>query len=64
LQAISLSVGVDEYFFGVEAITETTNAARYWSDLKRQMVEKEGFSEVYDEIVKLNMPGRDCRLVT
>jgi hypothetical protein len=43
----------------VGSLTETTNANRLWSDIKRQMVEKEGFSELYDEIVKLNMPGKD-----
>ena len=46
----------------VQALSETANAARYWSDLKRQMIDKEGFSEVYDEIVKLKMPGADGKL--
>jgi DNA-damage-inducible protein D len=43
----------------IAALTETTNPNRYWSDLKRQMAEKEGFSEVYDEIVNLKMPAKD-----
>lgn len=46
----------------IEALTETTNAARYWSDMKRQMIEKEGFSELYDEIVRLEMVARDGKL--
>jgi DNA-damage-inducible protein D len=46
----------------IEALSDTTNAARYWSDLKRQMTDKEGFSEVYEEIVKLKMPGADGKL--
>ncbi len=46
----------------VEALTTSSNPARYWSDLKRQMTDKEGFSELYDEIVKLKMPAADGKL--
>ena len=46
----------------VAALSGTDNPSRYWSDMKRQMVDKEGFSEVYDEIVKLKMPGSDGKL--
>ena len=53
----------NEWYFSVTdiigALVESTNPARYWSDLKRQLSEKEGFSEVYDKIVKLKMPGAD-----
>ena len=52
-----------EWFFSiidvVGAIADTDNPGRYWSDLKRQLAEEEGFSEVYDKIVKLKMPGAD-----
>ena len=52
-----------EWFFSiidvVEALTDSTNPNRYWSDLKRQMVEKEGFSESYAKIVRLKLPASD-----
>jgi len=46
----------------VSALTGTTNASRMWSDIKRHMVEKEGFSELYDEIVLLKMLSADGKL--
>src|SRR5579859_5027714 len=46
----------------VEALAGSTNPRRYWSDLKRQMSEKEGFSELYDQIVQLPMPGADGKM--
>jgi DNA-damage-inducible protein D len=53
----------DEWWFSVVdvigALTESPNPRRYWSDLKRQMAEKEGFSELYGKIVQLPMPGAD-----
>ncbi|MEM9097345.1 MAG: BRO family protein [Pseudomonadota bacterium] len=52
-----------EWWFAVTdvvgAITESTNPRRYWSDLKRQLIEKEGNSELYEEIVQLPMPAAD-----
>ena len=51
----------DEWHFSivdvVEAITETSNPRRYWSDLKRKLVDVEGFSQLYANIVQLEMPG-------
>lgn len=44
------------------ALTGTSTPRRYWSDLKRQLVEKEGFSELYEEIVQLKMPSADGKL--
>jgi len=38
---------------------EVRERPRYWSDLKRQMVEKEGFSESYAKIVRLKLPASD-----
>lgn len=53
----------DEWWFSIidvlGALTESANARRYWTDLKRQMSEKEGFSELYDKIVQLRMPAAD-----
>ncbi len=40
----------------VRALAKTTNANRYWTDLKRDLREKEGFPEVYDKIVSLRLP--------
>jgi prophage antirepressor-like protein len=56
-----------EWWFSIVDVCEAlgvnaTNPARYWSDLKRQITEKEGFSELGDEIVKLKMPGADGKL--
>lgn len=52
-----------EWYFSVvdviKAITESPRPAGYWSDLKRKLVEEEGFSELYDNIVKLPLPGAD-----
>lgn len=44
------------------ALTGTATPRRYWSDLKRQLVEKEGFSELYEEIVQLKMESTDGKL--
>lgn len=53
----------DEWWFSIidvlGAVTESANPRRYWSDLKRQVAEKEGFSELYDRIVQLKMPAED-----
>ena len=55
-----------EWWFWVvdvcEALTGTSNPRRYWSDLKRQLADKEGFSQVYEEIVQLGMPGLDGKM--
>ena len=42
----------------VTALAETTNANRYWTDLKRKLRDEEGFPEVYEKIVTLGMPTR------
>jgi len=55
-----------EWYFSIidicEALTDSTNPRRYWSDLKRQIIEIEGHSEMYDEIVQLTMPGADGKM--
>jgi DNA-damage-inducible protein D len=43
----------------VEAITESPRARKYWSDLKRQIIEKEGGSELSAKIGQLKMPSDD-----
>lgn len=46
----------------IGAITDSDRARKYWSDLKRQMVEKEGFVELSENIGQLPMPGADGKL--
>lgn len=52
-----------EWFFSVtdivEALTDSQNARRYWSDLKRKLEEDEGFVELYDKIVQLKLLSAD-----
>ena len=43
----------------VEALTGSGRARSYWTDLKRQLSETEGFSELHGNIVQLPMPGAD-----
>lgn len=56
----------DEWWFSVidvvGAISQTTNPRRYWSDLKRDLTEKEGYNELYEDIVQLPMKGKDGKL--
>ena len=46
----------------IEAITETDRPRQYWTDLKRQLAEKEGFTELYENIVQLKMVAADGKL--
>jgi DNA-damage-inducible protein D len=47
----------DEWYFSVVdvigAVTDSTNATRYWSELKKKLSDNEGFSELFDEIEQL-----------
>ena len=53
----------DEWWYSVvdvvTALTGSDRGRKYWSDLKTKMVEKEGFSELSEEIGQLPMPGAD-----
>lgn len=57
----------NEWFFSVidvvGVLSESQSPRRYWSDLKRQLIEKEAFSELYEKIVQLKMqsPGGKMR---
>jgi prophage antirepressor-like protein len=42
----------------VEVLTDSNIPKRYWSDLKRKLA-KEGYSELYDEIVQLKFAAAD-----
>lgn len=52
-----------EWYFSIidiiDALTETKNARRYWSDLKRKLAEEEGFTQLYEKIVQLKMQAPD-----
>lgn len=52
-----------EWYFSiidvVEVLTDSLNARRYWSDLKIQLAEKEGFSQLYGKIVQLKLESSD-----
>jgi DNA-damage-inducible protein D len=54
-----------DWFFSVvdvvAALTESSNARRYWSDLKSNIHELEGF-EVYENIVQLKLKAPDSKL--
>ncbi len=53
----------DAWYFSVidvvAILSESANPRRYWSDLKRQLAEKEGFSELYEKIVQLKLAAAD-----
>lgn len=56
----------NEWFFSVvdvlSAITDSTQPRRYWSDLKTQLSEKEGYSELLGKIEQLKMIASDGKL--
>lgn len=56
----------DEWWFSVVdvvgALTESKRPRKYWSELKRQLSDKEGFSELSENIGQLPMPGADGKL--
>jgi hypothetical protein len=39
----------------VAILTESSNPRRYWSDLKIQISEREGFAQLYEKIVQLKI---------
>lgn len=43
----------------VAVLSGSANPRRYWSDLKRQLSEKEGFSQLYEKIVQLRLLSAD-----
>lgn len=56
----------NEWFFSIvdviRAVTETDQPSQDWSDLKTQLVDVEGFFELYGNIVQLEMPAHDGRM--
>lgn len=55
-----------EWYFSiidvVDVLTESTYANRYWSDLKIQLTDKEGFIQVYEKIVRLKLQAPDGKM--
>ncbi|HLE11642.1 MAG TPA: Bro-N domain-containing protein [Bacteriovoracaceae bacterium] len=53
----------EKWFFSVvdviSVLTESSNPRRYWSDLKIQLSEKEGFSQLYEKVVQLKLESSD-----
>ncbi|HLG19659.1 MAG TPA: Bro-N domain-containing protein [Bdellovibrionota bacterium] len=60
---IRRSLHANEWFFSVidivGALTDSDNPRRYWSDLKRKLLEEEGFSQLYEKIVQLKLESSD-----
>ena len=56
----------DEWWYSIiDVVTVLTGSERgrkLWSDIKTKMIEKEGFSELSDEIGQLPMPGADGKM--
>jgi DNA-damage-inducible protein D len=56
----------DEWYFSiidiVEVLTESSNARRYWSDLKTKLIDVEGFSQLYEKIVQLKLISPDGKM--
>jgi hypothetical protein len=55
----------DEWWFSVidvvGVLSETANANRYWSDLKRKLAQEAGSPQPYEKIVRLKLPAPDGR---
>ena len=53
----------DEWYFSItdiiNVLTDSANSRRYWSDLKRKLIENEGFNQLYDKIVQLKLTATD-----
>ena len=43
----------------IEVLVESSTPRRYWSDLKRQLAESEGFVQLYEKIVQLKLESSD-----
>ena len=43
----------------VQVLTDSKNARRYWSDLKRKLAQEAGSDQPYAEIVQLKLPSTD-----
>ncbi|MDR3424422.1 MAG: Bro-N domain-containing protein [Alphaproteobacteria bacterium] len=48
----------------VGVLSESANARRYWSDLKRKVEQEQGENQLYEKIVQLKLPSADGKLYT
>ncbi|WP_089952798.1 Bro-N domain-containing protein [Limnohabitans sp. 2KL-3] len=46
----------------VQVLTDSSNARRYWSDLKRKLAQEAGSEQLYEKIVQLKLASTDGRL--
>lgn len=64
-QKIRRVINKNEWWFSVidvvEALTGSSSAKRYWSDLKRKLI-TEGFKEAYEKIVRFKLEAPDGKL--
>src|SRR3989337_1814984 len=55
-----------EWYFSITDIigvlTDSSNSRRYWSDLKIQLAENEGFDQLYEKIVQLKLLASDGKM--
>lgn len=65
-EAIRRQCHNDEWWYSivdvVTALTDSNRGRKLWSDIKTKMIEKEGFSELSDEIGQLAMPSADGKM--
>lgn len=56
----------NEWWFSIidiiDALTESSNPRRYWSDLKHQLLGKEGFLQLYEKIVQFKISASDGKM--
>ena len=56
----------EEWYFSVVdvvgVLAESANPRRYWSDLKRKLLEEEGADQLYEKIVQLKMKAPDGKM--
>ena len=55
--------GTETWWFSVidvvQVLTDSTNANRYWSDLKRKLAHEAGSEQAYEKVVRLKLPAAD-----
>ncbi|QVL55529.1 MAG: Bro-N domain-containing protein [Simkaniaceae bacterium] len=55
-----------EWYFSVvdiiSVLTGSSNSRRYWSDLKRKLIENEGYHQLYEKIVRLKLKAPDGKM--
>ncbi len=55
-----------EWYFSIidiiEVLTGSSNPRRYWSDLKIQIANNEGFDQLYEKIVHLKLMATDGKM--